>query len=110
MPTLDCVGIISNMKAELLVNRRVLIAKDAFVERVLWRVPMPVSGSMHSYKYRLAYVVSGVCVVRFDNERGKGDHKHVGGVESPISFTDPHQLLADFKAEMTRWNHENRNS
>lgn len=98
------------MKAELLIDRRELIAENAFVELVLWRVPQPVRGSTHGYRYRLAYVVGGVCVLRFDNESGKGDHKHVGGVESAIAFSDPDQLLADFKAEIARWNHENRDS
>lgn len=98
------------MKARLLVDRRDLIADDAFVELVLWQVPRPVRGSTHGYKYRLAYVVGGVCVLRFDNEAGKGDHKHVDGVESPVAFSNPDQLLADFKAEIARWNHENRDS
>jgi hypothetical protein len=56
------------------------------------------------------YVVGDTCVLRFDNEAAKGDHKHVGGVESPVAFSDPDQLLADFMAEMTRWNRENRDS
>ncbi|QHS09104.1 DUF6516 family protein [Sinimarinibacterium sp. NLF-5-8] len=98
------------MKAELLIDRRDPVSADAFVELVLWRVSQPVRASAHHYKYRLAYVVSGVCVLRFDNEAGKGDHKHVGNVEFPIVFSDPDQLVADFKAEITRWNHENRHS
>ena len=98
------------MKAELLFDRRVILGPMRFVELVLWRVPQPVKGSPHGYKYRLAYVVDGVCVVRFDNEAGKGDHKHVGGVESRIAFTDTDQLLEEFGTEVTRWNDENGNS
>jgi hypothetical protein len=49
-------------------------------------------------------------VPRFDNEAGKGGHKHVGGAESRITFTDPDQLLADFREEIARWNDENLNS
>jgi len=69
------------MKAELLVSRRTSIRPGIFVETVLWRVPTPVKASQHSYKYRLALVASGVCVVRYDNEAGKGDHKHIAGRE-----------------------------
>lgn len=110
LTTIVVVGIFSNMQAELLIDRRDLFDEHSFVELVLWRVPQPVSPSTHGYQYRLAYVVHGVCVVRFDNERGKGDHRHVGGVESPIVFSGPDQLVADFKAEIARWNHENRDS
>jgi hypothetical protein len=86
------------------------VGEDAFQELALWRLPQPVLGSSHCYKYRLAYVVNEVCVVRFDNEAGKGDHKHVGNTETPINFENPEQLLADFEAAITRWNHENRHS
>lgn len=98
------------MKADLLIDRRVIVTATSFAELVLWRVPRPVAGSAHGYKYRLAYVVDGICVLRFNNEAGKGDHKHVGGVESRIAFTDPDQLLADFRSEVERWNDENLDS
>lgn len=98
------------MKARLLLQRRDQLSANAFVELVLWQLPRPLPGSTHAYKYRLAYVVDGVCVVRFDNERGKGDHKHIGATESPISFTDPDDLLNAFLAEIKRWNHENRDT
>jgi len=45
-------------------------------------------------------------VLRYDNERGKGDHCHVGNAESVYAFTSPEQLMADFEAEVKRWNHE----
>lgn len=73
----------------------------------LWRVPEPVAGSTHGYKYRLACVVRGVCVLRYDNEAGKGDHRHDGSVESPYSFSTPEQLIADLQRDMARWNDEN---
>ena len=52
----------------------------------------------HGYKYRAAYAVKGVRVVGFDNERGKGDHCHVGGVERPYAFTTVEKLVEDFIA------------
>lgn len=56
------------MKATERLRSRVALSADAFVELVLWRVPKPVPGSTHPFKYRLAYVVNGTCVVRYDNE------------------------------------------
>jgi uncharacterized protein DUF6516 len=98
------------MKAIPLVRRRVVLAVDAFVEVAVWRVPEPVPPSEHSFKYRLAYVVKGECVLRYDNERGKGDHRHCGGVESDYAFSTPDQLMLDFNTDITRWNHEHGHS
>ena len=98
------------MKATELLRARVALAEGAFAELVLWRVPTPVSGSRHGFTYRLAYVVGGTCVVRYDNESGKGDHRHFNTRERPYTFETPEQLIADFQADMARWNRENRHS
>lgn len=100
----------SNMKAEQLVSTRIVYAESAFAELVLWRLPKPLAGSAHDYKYRLAYVVRGACVLRYDNEAGKGDHRHVGPTERRYRFTTPEQLLNDFQKDIARWNHENRDA
>jgi hypothetical protein len=100
------VGINSNMKAELLLRERHQTADNAFVELRVWRVPHPVRGSEHEYKYALAYVVKGICVLRYDNEAGKGDHKHVGPIETGYRFTTPAQLLADFWHDVDHWRPE----
>ncbi len=110
LTTIALVGIFSNMSAVALIRRRVVLAADAFVEVVVWRVPEPVPPSAHAFKYRFAYVVAGECVLRYDNERGKGDHRHVGTVESPYNFSTPDRLMADFTADIARWNHEHGRS
>jgi Family of unknown function (DUF6516) len=73
------------------------------VELVVWRVPSPVRGSAHRFKYRLALVVEGLCGLRYDNEAGKGDHKHLGEEQIAYTFTTPAQLLADFWDDVDRW-------
>jgi hypothetical protein len=98
------------MRATALLRTRVALAEYAFAELVLWRVPTPVPGSAHRFKYRLAYVVNGICVVRYDNESGKGDHRHVNSRERPYIFETPEKLIADFQADIARWNRENRHS
>ena len=98
------------MKAVQLVRTHVALSASAFAELVLWQLPKLVAGSAHSFKYRLAYVVNGVRVLRYDNEVGKGDHRHFGGKESLYKFSTPEQLIADFHRDIARWNHENRNS
>lgn len=94
------------MRALPLVRRRVVLAADAFAEFVVWRVEQPVRPSSHLFKYRLAYVVAGECVLRYDNERGKGDHRHADGIEQAYAFTTADRLIADFEADVVRWNRE----
>jgi hypothetical protein len=101
---------ISNMKATELLRRRVSYSERAFAELVLWQLPVPLPGSSHHFKYRLAYVVDGQCVLRYDNEMGKGDHRHYSGVEESYSFSTPELLIADFQNDMARWNDENANA
>lgn len=90
------------MEAELLVRRRVSISDISFIEMVIWKVPTRVAGSDHDFKYRLAYVVEGECLLRYDNEAGKGDHRHLRGVELSYRFTAIEQLLPDFLEEVER--------
>ena len=98
------------MKATALMRRRVVLASDAFAEVITWRLPKRLPPSAHAFKYRLAYVVGGVCVVRYDNERGKGDHRHIGSRDMAYAFSTPEQLMADFSADIRRWNDEHGRS
>ena len=91
------------MKAKQLLKSREVLDDASFIERVVWLLPAPVKGSTHALKYRLAYVVGGVCVVRYDNEAGKGDHRHIGEHELAYTFTTPEQLLADFWNDVQQW-------
>ena len=91
------------MKATLLLQERHVVADYAFAELLVWRVPVPVRGSRHGFKYALALIVHGRCVMRYDNEAGKGDHRHEGNVEYPYAFTTPEQLLADFWKDVDTW-------
>lgn len=91
------------MGAEQIAKDRFPIDEDAFVDLVIWKVPQPVRGCNHLYKYRLAYIEKDVCVLRFDNEAGKGDHKHIGRREFPLVFVSINQLYDDFYKEVDQW-------
>jgi Family of unknown function (DUF6516) len=92
----------TNKRAELLMRERRVLAAG-FIEVVVWRLPEPLSGSIHGLKYRLAYVVDSECVLRYDNEVGKGDHRHVGTQEMPYVFVSVDRLLDDFLADVAAW-------
>ena len=91
------------MKAEALAHERHVLAEDAFAEIVIWRLPQPAEGSTHRFKYRLVLIVGGECVLRYDNESGKGDHRHAGKVETAYAFSSYEKLLADFWADVQAW-------
>lgn len=73
------------------------------VEIVVWEVPLPLEPSLHNYKYRLYFGTRGVAPVRFDNQRGKGDHRHVGEREETNVFTTLEAPLEDFRRAVENW-------
>jgi hypothetical protein len=88
------------MKAALVIREQVVYPDGSVAEMVVWRLPRPVPPSSHHFKYRLAYVVDGKRVLGYDNERGKGDHRHVGDREETFVFTSINALMAQFVAEV----------
>ncbi|MDP1752390.1 MAG: DUF6516 family protein [Reyranella sp.] len=88
------------MAATLVTRFKEVTAEGDIIEFVVWRVPSPVDPSRHMYKYRAVYVVNGKRIVGFDNERGKGDHKHVMGRESAYVFSTIETMIEDFIAEV----------
>ena len=84
-------------RATLVIDRKENLADGSIIQAVVLVLPIPLIGSLHRYKYRLYYGKDGICLVRFDNEQGKGDHKHVKGNESPYQFKDIPTLLKDFR-------------
>ena len=91
------------MTAELLLDERHVLSDTAFAELVIWQVPIPLRGSAHEYGYRLALVVDGRCVLRYDNEADKGDHRDVDNREFAYSFETPDKLLVDFWTAVDDW-------
>jgi hypothetical protein len=91
------------MDAELAFKERHRIGDGIVVELVAWQLPRKLAGSEHSFKYRLALIVRGVNVLRYDNEAGKGDHRHIGQREFAYHFVDLDQLKIDFWRDVEEW-------
>ncbi|MEH3118459.1 MAG: DUF6516 family protein [Methylorubrum populi] len=91
------------MRATLIIRRRVVFGDRDFAELVVWRVPEPVPPTTHGFKYRLVYIVEGLRVIGFDNERGKGDRRHDAEGETPYRFRGVDPLLGDFVAAVEAW-------
>lgn len=87
-------------KANLLFSERRELTRGKIMQARIWAVPDPVPPSEHRFKYSLVYIVDGCRVVGYDNERGKGDHRHYQDREEPYRFTTPEALWADFLADI----------
>ncbi len=95
------VGILANMAALLITRFKNVNPDGSILELVVWKVDTPVPPTEHGYKYRAVYVLDGQRIVGFDNERGKGDHRHLDGKELPYTFTSVEQLVEDFIAAVS---------
>lgn len=91
------------MQARLITRFKDITPDGAIIEWVVWRVPHPVTPSRHHYKYRAVFIVDGVRIIGFDNERGKGDHQHHNGDELAYEFRSVEQLVDDFIAAIEAW-------
>jgi hypothetical protein len=72
------------------------------VEMVIWALPRASAERPHGLKYRLYCGRGEHCIVRYDNEAGKGDHRHYGDREESYRFESLEKLLEDFREDCTR--------
>lgn len=83
-------------KAVLLYRDKAALPDGSVVEMTIWQLPLASAERPHGLKYSLFYGRSGERIVGYDNEAGKGDHRHVRGIEEAYAFTDVDTLMADF--------------
>jgi hypothetical protein len=88
------------MKARLLYEFKQRYDDGAIIEMVLWELPQQAADSAHRFKYRLFYGYPGRRIVGYDNESGKGDHRHIGANESKYVFESPESLMKDFLTDV----------
>ena len=88
-----------NSKAQLLTHRKERNADGHITEIKIWSVPVA-DHTPHGIKYSFVYIVTGIRIIGYDNERGKGDHRHINGLEYSYNFSTPAQLLSDFQADI----------
>jgi hypothetical protein len=91
-----------HMKAVLAFHDKQVLPDGAIVEMKIWEVATPVAGSAHKLKYSLFYGAMGKRLVGYDNERGKGAHRHIGDHQERYVFKTVEFLMADFLADVRR--------
>jgi hypothetical protein len=93
-------AIMAKRKAELIFYERINYEDGSILEMKLWRVSSPVPSSAHEFKYSLFYGRPGVREIGYDNERGKGAHKHFRDIETSYRFETVEKLIADFLSDV----------
>jgi hypothetical protein len=90
-------------RATLLLDFKA-VQGELLVQMVLWQLPRSTKDRPHGLKYRLYMGRGGRNVVRYDNESGKGNHRHVGAdeLQSPYEFSSLEKLLRDFRTDCER--------
>ena len=89
--------------ATLLLHEKVILADGGIVELVIWRLPRSTPDRPHGLKYRLYFGRDGKCLVRYDNETGKGDHRHIRGREEAYRFVSVAKLRRDFESDIRKY-------
>jgi len=88
------------MKAQEVLHIKERLQDGAIIEMVIWQLPESGDPGGHGVKYRLYCGTAGERLVGHDNERGKGDHRHIAGREQPYRFVSVRQLVTDFLADV----------
>ncbi len=87
----------------MIYREKFIYADGAIREMVLWQLPKKTAEKTYGLKYGLYYgLADGTCIVCYDNETGKGDHRHRDDQEEPYQFTDVETLVADFLEDIEK--------
>jgi hypothetical protein len=92
-----------NATAVLLLHEKIVFADGAIAELVIRKLPRATPDRRHGLKYRLYFGRHGKCLVRYDNESGKDDHRHVLAREESYRFVSISKLRQDFDADIQEY-------
>jgi hypothetical protein len=96
-------------KADIYYHRKIRFPDGSIAFGIIWKLSKPTKERPHGYKYRLNYCVAdGTIILRYDNETGKGDHKHLGDKEFPYIFKSIDALIADFWNDLEHYRKDNK--
>lgn len=92
------------MKAKLIYRNKIMVRDFRLIcEMVIWQLPLKTKERPHGLKYRLhCGKDDGTCLVRYDNEHGKGDHRHYGDLEEDYNFSTVEKLMSDFLEDVSK--------
>jgi len=97
------------MKAKIHTQYKDELPDGSIVSIVIWVLPEKTIERPQGYKYRLNYsTIDGTTWVRYDNETGKGDHRHIGAIEIAYEFLSIEKLVRDFMRDVRMMSEKQR--
>ncbi len=87
-------------KAELIFRDKYIYVDGAIREMIIWKLPETDAERPHGLKYSLFYGYPGSRLIGYDNELGKGDHRHYQDREEVYNFSSVEQLVTDFETDI----------
>lgn len=94
------------MKAVRIFYDKAVLPDGAIVQMTIWQLPDATQERLHGLKYSLFYGDDEGRIVGYDNESGKGDHKHIRDVQTRYKFISVETMVADFLADVKRIRNE----
>lgn len=88
--------------ARLILDRKLLLDDGRIIQIRVWRLPEVYAERPHGLKYSLFFGRAGERIIGYDNEKGKGDHRHYRSREEPYRFSSLEQLIRDFEKDVER--------
>lgn len=82
--------------AKIIESQKFTLDGGATVQIKIWRLPKPTDERPHGLKYSLFYGRDGQQIIGYDNETGKGDHRHYRDREERYVFTTFEMLISVF--------------
>lgn len=89
-------------KAELIFRDKYIYVDGAIREMIIWKLPETDAERPHGLKYSLFYGYPGSRLIGYDNELGKGDHRHYQDREEVYNFSSVEQLVTDFETDINQ--------
>ncbi len=92
----------ASMNAELILKQKFSDELENLIEMKIWKVPVS-QNRPYGYKYSLVYIVKGKRIIRYDNETGRGDHRHYEDTVEDYRFESAIKLVNDFKEDILNY-------
>jgi hypothetical protein len=88
--------------ATLIFDRKLYLDDGRIIQMKVWRLPGSNAERSHGLKYSLFFGRPGERIIGYDNEAGKGDHRHYRDRQEAYPFVSLEKMIRDFEDDVSR--------
>ncbi|MDR6817169.1 hypothetical protein J2X76_002342 [Neorhizobium sp. 2083] len=89
-------------RATLIMDRKFHLDDGKIIQMKVWQLPDRNPERPHGLKYSFFFGNPGERIIGYDNEAGKGDHRHYRDHEEPYRFVSLERMIRDFEEDVRR--------